>query len=153
MIEKPELVKVFPNEGVTIIIPPQLSFVLVRQKGFISPVTLKRIPLPEGFNLIRPVINIDLFNPHDHGRLQKTFEPPVEIHVRFTRADLAAAEAYKKTLQLAYLFQDKDRKWHWALFTKENSGFELKCDPNPETGGEGVVKISHWGDPMLVWGG
>jgi hypothetical protein len=142
----------FPKEGVTVTIPEQLSFIIVRQKSLISPRTLKGIPLPPGFILIRPVINIDLFNPRDHGRLLKTFEPPVEIHVRYTHADLAAAEAHEKTLKLAYLFQDKDRQWHCVLFNKEDDHFKLIPDHNPHDGGEGVVKFSHWGDPMIIWG-
>ena len=78
---------------------------------------------------------------------QETFELPVEIHVRHTKADLAAAATHKKPLRLGYFYNNQ-----WVYFTKEKHGFNLQSDPNPETGGKGIVKISRWGDPMIGWG-
>jgi hypothetical protein len=147
MAQKNEIRKVYQRERVTVIIPPQMRFMAVRRIRQAPPEELPQARLAEGFKLIRHVINIDLYDPQGGKQSFETFDPPIEIHVRYTPADQAAAAAHKKPLRLAYFYNNK-----WVYFTKEKHGFYLQSDPNPENGGEGVVKISRWGDPMIGWG-
>jgi hypothetical protein len=151
MIPKLNLVKVYKRENVTIIVQWQGTSVVVSRRKLISPAIVRHIPLPDDFSLIRPVINIDL-----HLRSSSTplisFNPPIEMHVRYTRADLAAAREHNKPLRLGYYYEIDKNQWQWFFFTQEKHQIEDKPDPNPDNGGEWVVYISHWGDPMIGWG-
>jgi hypothetical protein len=151
MIEKPELVKVFRKEGVTVIVPPQKVAVVVSQRPLISPDIVKQIPLPKGFFLIRPVINFDLHRPRSSTPIT-TFDPPIELHVHFTQADMIAAREHKEGLRLGYYYEIEKGQWKWFFFDEKKHRIDVKPDPNPENGGEWVVHISKWGDPMIAWG-
>ena len=147
MIQKNAQVILYKRQQVSVVIPPELSRLQVRRVKLLPPDIIKKTPLPEGFFLIRPVINIDFYDPHSPKTPLDTFNPPVTIHVRYTQADQAAAAAKNGRLNLAYWDNDQ-----WVIFTPEKHKFRLIPDSDSR-GGEGVVEISRWGDPMIVWGG
>ena len=142
MIRKTDFLKEY-KAGVTVTISQQTPYIMVRRLRPIPQKALALIPQPRGFKLIRQVINIELVDLRANKQPVETFEPPIEVHVRYTQKDMAAAGG---KLRLVYLFNNQ-----WFYFAEKNHS-RLISDPNPENGGEGVVTISRWDDPMIGWG-
>lgn len=104
-------------------------------------------PSGGGFKPIRIIANIVLEEEGKPGAYLTDLGQSVEIKVRYTKKDKAAADAMNKTLALA--FWDGSR---WVRFTQKH-GFALQPDSNPEKGGVGKVTITQWADPPIGWGG
>jgi hypothetical protein len=95
---------------------------------------------------IRAVMNIGIEIEGRPGEYPDDLMQSVEIKVRYTAEDQAAADQAGKPLTLAY--------WDgsvWNRFTAEKHGFRLEPDPDPHQGGFGVITISKWGDPPIIW--
>ena len=106
----------------------------------------KMKPKPGGFKPGRVVLNFQVVDEDEPSKVLTTFDPPFELRVRYTDADLQRAQDAGKPLELAF--------WNgseWITFTKEKHQFKLEPDGRG-SGGEGVAMISHWGDPNIAWG-
>jgi hypothetical protein len=103
-------------------------------------------PTSGDFTPIRVVANIVLEEEGKPGTYLTDLGQSVEIKIRYTKKDKAAADASFKPLALA--FWDGNR---WVRFV-EKHGFVLLPDPDPEKGGVGKVSITRWGDPPISWG-
>jgi hypothetical protein len=103
-------------------------------------------PIPGGFQPFRLVINLKLVDAAQPDSEVSVFDPPIEVRVRYTAADVAAAEAAGGRLCLGFW----DGK-QWIRFTPEKHQFRLEPGASPEAGW-GVVSVSHWGDPTKAWG-
>jgi hypothetical protein len=104
-------------------------------------------PSSGDFKPIRVVANIVLEEDGKPGEYLTDLEQMVEIKIRYTKADKAAADALNKPLALG--FWDGTR---WVRFTPEKHGFTLLPDVDLNKGGVGKISISKWGDPPSSWG-
>lgn len=103
--------------------------------------------VPGGFKPFRLVINLKMVYADRPDVEVNTFDPPIEIRVKFKASDVEAAKAEGKPLSLG--FWDGTQ---WIRFTLEKHQFHLEPASTPNGGGWGVVRISHWGDPPKAWG-
>lgn len=134
----------FRKEGVIVTIPVRARPIQAQRLAL--PV-LEPIPaVPGEFKHFRPVINLKLVDASQPDTEVLVFDPPIEVRVRYTAADVAAAEAAGGRLCLGFW----DGK-QWIRFTLEEHQFRLEPGGSPEAGW-GVVSVSHWGDPTLAWG-
>jgi len=93
----------------------------------------------------RPIMNIVLADATNTDNYKKIFIGQLILHVRFTPEDVE--NATKAGSVLAY--------WDgttWVRFTEEEHEFTLYYDQGKDNEGVGVVKIQHWGDPLIAWG-
>ena len=137
--------KEFRTEGVILKFPGQARPVQAQRLAL---PTLESLPVvPGGFRPFRMVINLRLVDAAQPDSEVSVFDPPIEVRVRYTAADLARAEAAGRPLSLGFW----DGK-QWIRFTPEKHQFHLVSGTSPGAGGWGVVNVSHWGDPAHAWG-
>lgn len=137
--------KYFRREGVILNFPGQTHPVQVERLAL---PTIESMPtVPGGFKPFRMVINMKLVDAGQPDKEVFVFDPPIEVRVRYTAADLASAAEAGKPICLGFW----DGK-QWIRFTPEKHLFRLEYGASPEAGGWGVVSISHWGDPAHAWG-
>ena len=133
----------FESEGVTAYLHYQKPALVVKRIEAIEQDT----PKDSEFQPKRLVINIVATKVDEPNAYIKEFVTPLELHVRFTPCDvMRAREAGYDEPVLAY--------WDgttWVPFTDKHE-FTLYYGPDCESGGVGVVKIQHWGDPEIAWG-
>jgi hypothetical protein len=136
----------FNAEGVTVTVPAQKN-----KKGKVVKLLVGSLndmrPVPGGFQPRRLVINVVVEDEDAPGTYRAEFDPPLELKVRYTKADQDLAQRAGRPLTLA--FWDGSQ---WVRFTRAKHQFELQPDANPQSGGLGSVKISRWGDPPVAWG-
>lgn len=136
----------FGAEGVTVTFPAQK-----RKRGRVVKLPVGSLtdmtPVPGGFQPRRLVINVAVEDEDAPGTHLTEFDPPLELRVRYTKADQDRAQSAGRPLALA--FWDGSQ---WVRFTSEKHQFQLQPDANPQSGGVGSVKISRWGDPPVAWG-
>lgn len=135
----------FGDEGATIIIPDQMKKISARKldKGSLD----RMKPVEGGFQPARLVVNFELYDEDQPDKYLVELDAPIELRVRYTKADLKRAEQEGATLALGY--------WDgsgWVRFTLEKHSYHLEPDVDPEKGGFGVVTIKKWGDPPVGWG-
>ena len=152
------LVADYPDKGVTVIVPWQGRAVIVQSMPSVPLDQLKseRDAFKPGGLLMNPEV-LDARHPET---VLTTFEPPMEIQVKFPNAAIENArqlvrkqkqnEKYEPTtdevvaaLQLG--FWDGAR---WVQFTKEKHKLRFLTT----AGIVGVVSLSKWGDPPIGWG-
>ena len=134
------------TEGATVTVPEQKTKKKVRIEKLAKDSLDKMKSKPGGFKPGRVVFNFQIVDEYDPSKVLTTFDPPFELRVRYTPADLKRAQDAGKPLQLAF--------WNgreWVIFTDEKHQFKLEPD-SQGSGGEGVAMISHWGDPNVAWG-
>lgn len=132
----------------------QKEDVNVKFPGHAGRISVQRLPMPPlasmpavagGFQPVRLVINLKLADTmHPNSKLLK-FEPPIEFHVRYTKADLAKIGSG----QLSLGFWDGTQ---WVRFTKASHKFRLIRWEEAKGRGLAVVSISEWGDPPVAVG-
>jgi hypothetical protein len=91
----------------------------------------------------RVLVNFVVVESADSEKLVTTFNPPLQLEVKYTQQDVANAKG--KELTLAF--------WDgsvWVPFTSKKHKFRLEADTSG--GGTGFVEITSWGDPPLAWG-
>ncbi len=132
--------------GISLLVPTQREHELVPLKKRIS----HKIPKESGsFKVIRPIANLALVKKADLGKHRKeyikNFDPPLEILVGYTRADVEKCGGDIHQLKLANW--DGSR---WVVISNhEHEYFILP----PGTARVAGVKIASWaGDPPLAWG-
>jgi hypothetical protein len=103
----------------------------------------KKVDIDLPFWVIRVVTNFKFYDDNDEVA-DPEFDPPFEMHVPYTKADMDEAKRRNMPLQLADWDGNK-----WVRFTKEDHDFELVGD---DSGGYGKVLISEWADPPIAWG-
>jgi hypothetical protein len=129
----------------------RIERVIVNFPGQAKPVKVKRVPihlilprqmLQEGFQPFRLVINLKIVEAAHPDIIVTKFNPPIEIRMHYTEADLNAARDVGKDLSLGY--------WEGTTWTK----CTVKQIPgrSPAAGGWLVASISGWGDPTLSLG-
>jgi hypothetical protein len=132
--------KDFRTEGVVVDYPSQVEVL--------------RLPLPKkasmprkkgGFQLLRPVINLEVVDAAKLNKKVKKFDPPIYIFVRYTARDLAWANG--KSLSLGFWNGKK-----WIRFTHKKHLFSLIPKPSMKYEGWGVVRVKKWDDPTIAWG-
>ncbi|NJD59151.1 MAG: hypothetical protein C3F13_02130 [Anaerolineales bacterium] len=138
--------KYFRTEGV-VVKHPDIDTTLEVQR--IPSFTLDGKPVvPDGFEPFRPVIDLNVVKIASPATKVNRFTPPIEVKVRFTPADLAAAEARGKSLCLGY--------WDgtaWIRCTPPAvRGFQMIYEPRGKYAGWGIVTFDGWGDPGKAWG-
>jgi len=108
-------------------------------------------PTSGDFKPIRVVANIVLEEEGKPGVFLTDLGQPVDIKIRYTKADHDAAAALGKPLALGFWDVSQRR---WVRLTPKKHGFLLQADdPNhPEKGGFGKISISKWADPPSSWG-
>jgi len=137
--------KEFRKEGVIVKIPARAKPV---QMVRLALPTIESLPaVPGGFRPFRLVINLKVVDAAQPDSELSVFDPPIEVRVRHTAADLARAKAAGRPLCLG--FWDGTQ---WIRFTPEKHQFRLESGTSPEAGGLGVVSLSQWGDPPIAWG-
>ncbi len=137
----------FPDEGVRVTVPAQKDKKTLRAVKL--PLgTLGSMPgAPGRFQPERLVINFALEEEGKPGTYLTEFDPPIELRVRYTKADHDRASRAGHTLKLAFWDGGK-----WVPFTPQKHQFRLEPDANPNKGGHGVAVISRWDDPPIGWG-
>jgi hypothetical protein len=126
--------------------------VLEKKSGMLRPVELpfgnpEMDPKSGDIRPIRAVMNLGIEIEGRPGEYPDDLQQSVEIRVRYSADDQAAADRLNKPLVLAYW----DGK-AWIRFTAEKHGFRLEPDAVPHKGGFGVITITRWGDPPIIWG-
>jgi len=130
----------------------RMEDVNVKFPGQAGRISVQRLPMPAdmpavpgGFQPIRLVINLKLADTMQPGIDLLKFDPPIELHVRYTTADLA--KVTKEELSLGFW----DGK-HWIRFTEKGHSFQLKHWEEAKGRGLAIVSISQWGDPPVAVG-
>ena len=130
--------------------------VVVKYQQQARPIIVNRLPLPDpksmptvsgGFQPFRMVINLKVVEAKPLNGIITHFDPPIEIRVRFTDADLNKAKASNATLALGY--------WdgiRWVRCTPGAHLYHLELERTGRYAGWAVIKISHWTDPTLAVG-
>ncbi len=146
MVESPlPTHKEFKSEGVIVKFPGQAKALKVQRLALPA---MESLPVvPGGFRPFRLVINLRLVDAMQPDTEVSTFDPPIEVRVRYTASDLKRAAAAGGSLCLG--FWDGTQ---WNRFTPEKHQFHLESGASPLDGGWGVVSISQWGDPLKAWG-
>ena len=140
------LTRRFKNGDVEVIIPDQKK-VPVDVREVSAPSLEQTPPVHIGFHPFRIVIGLEYFDPTHENAGVGQFDPPLEVHIRYTAQDLAIATNARRALRLG--FWDGTR---WLLFTESKHDFRLEPDQAPGTGGWGKVKVKDWNDPPKAWG-
>jgi hypothetical protein len=109
--------------------------------------------VPEKKGVFKPgrlVINFAGENEDNPGKFLTKFDPPLEVRIKFTKADYNRATDDNGDLNLRLAFWSEVTN-DWVLFTEDKHQFELIFDDSGQRG-VGVVNITHWGDPQIAWG-
>lgn len=137
----------FGSEGVVVTVQPQKSGKAIKIVKF-NPKKKSDVPATAGvFSPGRLVINVGAVEKENPDQVVTTFDPPMIIQVRYTKADLDRAAAAGTDLKLGFFSEDLGR---WIVFTAQKHRFRLEPNPGGNSG-VGVVEISHWGDPQVAW--
>jgi hypothetical protein len=137
----------FGSEGVVVTVQPQKSGKAIRIVKF-NPKKKSEVPATVGvFSPGRLVINVGAVEKANPDHVVTTFDPPMVLRVRYTKADLNRAGASGTDLKLGFFNEELGR---WIVFTAQKHRFRLEPDPGGNSG-VGVVEISHWGDPQVAW--
>ena len=142
------VVRKFPAEGVTIIVPWQGRAVDVEK--------LPKGSLPEqpgsqdDFTPKRLVIDWRVYDRQTDETLY-TFDPPLKFQVRYTPADSDAAGGFER-LKLASVVHKEKR---WKVFSEQEHGFKLAPDKSTDnrSGVAFVERVTQWDDRHTAWGG
>jgi len=130
--------------------------VVVKHPSLGISIDVLRLPIPPlvsmptvagGFIPSRLVINLKVVDKADPSKIVTTFDPPLEVRVRYTPGDEKDASDKRKLLNLAYWDGKK-----WVRFTQKDHQFKLENKPTKKYAGWGIVKITHWTDPPKAWG-
>jgi hypothetical protein len=104
--------------------------------------------VPDVFMPIRAVIDLNVVDAAEPTTKINHFTPPIEVKVRFTPADVTAAEALDKTLSLGY--------WDgttWIRCTPPAvQSIQMIYKPEGKYAGWGIVTFDGWSDPGKAWG-
>jgi len=132
--------RMFIKEGVSLMIPYEDATVRVYQLPFASDEELG-----SEVKIIRKVINIKIVAEMGSRVPITSFDPPIELRVKYTSYDLQEGNG---NLSLAYWDGAK-----WIRFTPEEHNYlQLPDFPeHPELGGIGLAYISEWADPNIAW--
>lgn len=134
----------FDADETVVNVPDQASGKKIKIKK-IKNKDLKDVPETSGvFKPGRLVINFIAVDADDEDEMLETFDPPLELTVRYTKADMDRAGG--NPLTLAY-YDEVNRKW--VKFTEADHEFKLE---GTGTGGFGRARIREWGDPQISWG-
>jgi hypothetical protein len=137
----------FSSEGVKVKVGNQKSGKRVKIVKF-NKKKKSELPATAGvFNPGRIVINVGAVDQDDESQVITTFDPPMELRIKYTPADQARASAAGESLSLGFYNEDLGR---WIKFTQQKHKFRLEPNANGQ-GGVGIVEISHWGDPNVAW--
>ena len=139
--------KEYGSEGVKVKIGTQKSGKRVKIVKFKKKKKSELPGTPGGFSPGRIVINVGAVDQDDENQVITTFDPPMELRIKYTPADQARASAAGKSLNLGFYNEDLGR---WIEFTQQKHSFRLEPDSSGNTG-VGIVQISHWGDPNVAW--
>jgi len=107
--------------------------------------------VPERVGVFKPgrlVINFAGEDEDNPGQFLTHFDPPLEVRIKFTKADQDRVANPAEDLKLAFWSEDEN---NWVLFTAAKHQFALQFNTSGE-GGTGVAFITHWGDPQVGWG-
>ena len=147
--EEPGLVvRRFPAEGVTIIVPWQGRAVDVEK---LPNGSLPEQPGPQDdFTPKRLVIDWRVYDRQTNETIY-TFDPPLKFQVRYNPADLDAAGGFER-LKLASVVHKEKR---WMVFSQKEHGFKLAPDkPTGNRSGVAFVeRVTQWDDRHTAWGG
>ena len=140
--------KEFSTEGVKVKVNTQNSGNKVKVVKFNKKKKSDLPATPGVFSPGRIVINVGAVDQDAEDQVIKAFDPPMELRVKYTRADQDRATAAGKSLTLGFYNEDLGR---WIVFTQQKHKFRLEAASSGQ-GGVGIVEISHWGDPHVAWG-
>lgn len=147
--EEPGLVvRRFPEEGVTIIVPWQGRAVDVEK---LPNGSLPEQPGPQDdFTPKRLVIDWRVYDRKTKETIY-TFDPPLKFQVRYTPADFDAAGGLER-LKLASVLHKQKR---WMVFSEHGHGFKLTPDKSTDnrSGVAFVERVTLWDDRHTAWGG
>jgi len=132
-------------EKVIVNIPLQSNPIQVQQLPLAK---LESMPVvPGGFTPFRLLISFKFIGIEQPETEITRFDPPIEVRLRFDAKDLESARELGKPLSLGF-WNGKE----WIRCTREKHQFYLEPDQSPDTGGWGIVYLSHWDDPTKAWG-
>jgi len=141
------VVRRFPDEGVTVIIPWQGRAV-----------DIEKLPLgsigeqpgdQDDFKPKRLVIDWRVYD-CSTGETVYEFDPPLKFQVAYT-ADDASKAGGQDRLRLASVVHKEKR---WQVFTRQGHGFKLFPESANPGGGIGYVdRVTAWDDRHTGWGG
>ena len=137
----------FVAEKASVDVKPQKSGKRVKVVKLTSK---KMSEVPERAGVFKPGRLIMNFAGEDEdrpGTFLTHFDPPLELRVKFTRAD---QDRVPEGEDLKMAFWSEDQK-NWVLFTAAKHQFELQFNPSGN-GGTAVAFITHWGDPQIAIG-
>jgi hypothetical protein len=136
----------FDAEETTVDLKPQQSGKRVR---IVKLPSKNMNDVPERVDVFKPgrlVMNFAGEDEDNPGPFITHFDPPLELRVKFKKADQDGAADGKP--KLAFWSEVEN---NWVLFTAEKHQFELQFNASGK-GGTGVAFITHWGDPQIGWG-
>ena len=139
----------FDNDETVVTVKPQTSNKKVK---IVKLKSKKMSEVPERQNVFKPgrlVINFAGEDKDNPGPFLTNFDPPLEVRIKFSKADHDRATAAGKDLKLAFWSEVSN---DWVLFTAAKHQFQLVFDASGDRG-VGVVNITNWGDPQIAWGG
>jgi hypothetical protein len=111
----------------------------------------KMSEVPERAGVFKPgrlIMNFAGENEGEPGVVLTHFNPPLELRVKFTKADQDRVSDPVKDLKMAFWSEDED---NWVLFTKDKHQYKVEMN-NSGKGGTATAFITHWGDPQVAIG-
>ncbi|MGD8586281.1 MAG: hypothetical protein PVJ75_13110 [Chloroflexota bacterium] len=151
----------FDREGLRVIVPeddPLPTGAPIKSIAKLKPMKwddLQNDP-DQGFYKYRPVMNFAVVNVADLQALSTLDElsPSIALWVRFEPEDWTKANDANADLKLGLYYQDGS-KLLLKVFSEGDEKFAFVYD-HPDhvrsSGGYGLVTVSSWGDPQIVWG-
>ena len=129
--------------------------VIVNYPGLAGKIRVRRLDLPkeempeipDGFHVIRLVINLKVVEFAHPERVVSVFDPPIVVRVHFIPDDFEKATKINKLPRLGF--------WNgkqWFHFTEKEHFYHTEPGTSQEPGPWGVVTIARWDDPTIAVG-
>ncbi|MBC8231536.1 hypothetical protein H8E77_18455 [bacterium] len=158
--EQTDLVALFKEEGVVVVVPWQGKEVKVKK----LPPFFEELPKQEEqqqqdpiFSAKREVINFEVVDANTEEMLTK-FEPPIKLYVVYTNEDIQSAGGVEN-LRLAFWDNVDER---WVVFTDKKHQFEMRDKDSwpvneffelpDDAAGFGFASVPNWDDLPIAWG-
>jgi hypothetical protein len=107
--------------------------------------------VPERAGVFKPgrlIMNFAGENEGEPGVFLADFDPPLELRVKFTKADQDRVADPVKDLKMAFWSEEED---NWVLFTKDKHQYKVVMNKSGK-GGTAIAFIKDWGDPQVAIG-
>ena len=138
----------FNAEDTSVEVKPQKSGKKVK---IVKLKSKKMNDVPERENVFKPgrlILNFAGEDEDHPGTYLTTFDPPLELRVKFKKADQDRAAAAGSDLKMAFWSEQEN---NWVLFTAAKHQFRVELNASGK-GGTAIAFVTHWGDPQVAIG-